>query len=481
MIKRNNHKIAVDIFWYLAGTALPLLTLFLRSPIYTRIFYTEEYGQYSLVHITYTYLSMVQFSWLINSCWRFYLKYKKGEKIKVLNSILFSLFTLSSLVLLVVMIIWSKVSCHPLTIRLVIYGFFFFTSQEALNLLLVPMRIEGKAKRYNLIHSSKAVISFGLLLYLTFIRDYRIEAFYLSAIIVNIAYLLPIAITRLVKKPFAFLSVRKEDFREIFRYGMSGIILNISILILISSDRYIIALFYSKSEVGIYNQIYNLGQISLAAIINVFLNAVNPDLLDTLEQNIKNAGVLIKRFIYMLIYLFLPIAILLSVFSEQLAFIMLGPDFRVAWNIIPYIMFSALIYGLCHFSMMRFRFENRLKVLVLGGVIAAVVNVGMNFIFIPHYGYKWAAYTTLAAYIVMLLYYYVKDSTKFFSDKKYMYAVVTSLILLGMFTGLKNLLHQFQIINTLVVSIIEGVVYLALFYAITLKLNPFYSRSKYAE
>lgn len=48
-------------------------------------------------------------------------------------------------------------------------------------------------------------------------------------------------------------------------------------------------------------------------------------------------------------------------------------------------------------------FYKKTKVIMLASGVASVVNVILNYIFIPRFGYQAAAYTTLVAYIIMAL------------------------------------------------------------------------------
>jgi O-antigen/teichoic acid export membrane protein len=186
----QSKSIVTDAFWYFVGAMIPMLVLFIRSPIYTRIFTPAEYGYYSLVNITFTYLSSLSFAWLTNCAWRYYLQYKNNNRIDNYNQILSVLFICSSIILFLISIIWVFITDNQLLRRLIIYGYIYFSTNELITFAVVPIRIEGKARKYNIINSARAIISFGLLLSLTFIAHIGIDAFFLAGAIVNLAFLL---------------------------------------------------------------------------------------------------------------------------------------------------------------------------------------------------------------------------------------------------------------------------------------------------
>ena len=82
-------------------------------------------------------------------------------------------------------------------------------------------------------------------------------------------------------------------------------------------------------------------------------------------------------------------------------------------------------------------FYGETYIISLGTFIAAAINVGLNFIFIPKYGYIAAAYTTLIGYFIMLVYHF--SIVKFKLKKDFLFPtkwfaiviIVLSLLQLG--------------------------------------------------
>ena len=72
-------------------------------------------------------------------------------------------------------------------------------------------------------------------------------------------------------------------------------------------------------------------------------------------------------------------------------------------NIIPFVAFSYIIYGLYIIMLPGVFFREKTIYLPIATVTGALVNVGLNFIFIPRLGIIGAAYTTIISYAVMVM------------------------------------------------------------------------------
>ena len=116
----DNKKFQKDLFWYLLGSIMPALLSFIRNPIFTRIFTPEEYGYYSIVVHTFSYLSIILFSWIGSCLWRYYFEYRKKNELKTLYSNIISLLLFSSIIVLVIMCFWLSQTDNTLIRKLVL-------------------------------------------------------------------------------------------------------------------------------------------------------------------------------------------------------------------------------------------------------------------------------------------------------------------------------------------------------------------------
>jgi O-antigen/teichoic acid export membrane protein len=275
-MNNKKHKFLFDIAWYFVGGIIPILVGFIRVPIFTRYFTASEYGIYGIILITYTILTLFLFSWLANCIWRFYNKYKNKNELPRLYSNLFLLFIAFSALFTIIAVGWSIGSNEEETKRLVLYVFLQLMVSNLNNYMLIVHRLEENSGLFNTVTMLRAILSFGLQYILTFRLGWRIEAIPSSMIIVEAIISLFLISKFLQTGKIKIGLISKTTLKELFEYAIPGIISNLGLYLLTSSDRYVIALFEEMDKVGIYNQVYNLCQISIMALVNIYLSVINP-------------------------------------------------------------------------------------------------------------------------------------------------------------------------------------------------------------
>ena len=73
---KSGQSLFRDFSWYLLSSFFPLLVGFVKTPVFTRHFSTEDFGNLGIVQVTFSYLGMLLFSWIASILWRYYQKYK---------------------------------------------------------------------------------------------------------------------------------------------------------------------------------------------------------------------------------------------------------------------------------------------------------------------------------------------------------------------------------------------------------------------
>lgn len=461
----NNRKFIQDMGWYLLGTLIPMGVGFIKTPIFTRYFTPEEYGYLGIVTITFSYISIFVYSWLSSCLWRYYNAFKNKNDLKGLYSNLFLIYTGASLAMLLIGVIWYSLADKQIVKQLILLSFFQVLIKEFISLFLIIVRLEGKAIKYNTIHSLRAVMGFAVLYGLTFILQWRITAVLVSAIAVDLLVLLILLLFSREGASISFKKVTTKTLGILFRFGSIGLVSNFFFLLITSSDRYIIALFSDMSTVGIYNQVYNIAQLSVVALVTVFFNTINPKLNKELELNFKGANTLISKYLFAYFLFGMPLITYLSMFPKEIAMILLGPDFRSGYFIMPYIFISSYFYGLFLFIEIKFKFADKLKNIAMGVGLASIVNLAVNFVMIPRFGYQWAAISTLIAYLILILYFYLQDGVGFFSEKYYRNKLLLFTLILACQVLADYWIRAYYTL-TIWQSVVEGVLLLLLFLAL---------------
>ncbi len=464
-----------DFVLYLAGSLVVALVAVIRLPVLTSHFTPADFGIYSLVSITYTYLSMVLYNWLSSCIYRFYNEYREiGKQAELFSNIMF-LFLAASLVLLLVSVSWFLLAGSREVRHLVIPAFCFLFTNQVFSMFLVMYKLQGKALNYNLLQIIQSVFSFLLILVLIFRLDQHIEAIFTGQVLVT-GMLLAVMIlnNRKTVRRISSIWISQAMIWKLIHYGSVGFISAAGIFILISSDRYIIALFEDISRVGIYNQIYQVGQVSVYFLVTVFFNAITPDFNKLLTGFEKNGEKSLMNYLKGFIILLMPVTFYVSLFDRQVAEFLLGTEFRQGYTMIPWIVTGSFIYGLTLFNETKMKFEQKFKPVVRGVATACILNVGLNFLLIPRLGYTAAAVTTFVAYLFLFLFYYVKDDLKFLKDSPLVRIILVSASILAI-QGLADLLIRrimgFNLNKWLTLA--EAIVFLGIYAGMIMRLKLF--------
>lgn len=171
----------------------------------------------------------------------------------------------------------------------------------------------------------------------------------------------------------------------------------LSQVVLSSSDRIMIGQMCSNSDAGIYSIAYSAGMIM--TVLTTSLNStVIPWLYRQLEA--KQYDRVGKVAIELLGLLAIAI-LLMDALAPDLVAILAPSKYGEAMELVPVIaasVFFIFLYSFC--SNIEFFYEQT-NVATVASVLAAVLNVILNALFIPIFGYKAAGYTTLICYFVL--------------------------------------------------------------------------------
>ena len=166
-------------------------------------------------------------------------------------------------------------------------------------------------------------------------------------------------------------------------------------------DIIILALFRSSSEVGFYGLAYRIFE-NLIALPIFFVNALYPIWLADFAKDRKKFLLTFKTSILILAAGSLVVAGLIFLLANFLVLLIGGVDFRPAGQLLQILLLGLPLFYLSAIFMWFLIVIGRQKLLPLiyGG--GAVVNIGLNLIFIPKFGAAGAAAITVVAEFLIL-------------------------------------------------------------------------------
>ena len=170
---------------------------------------------------------------------------------------------------------------------------------------------------------------------------------------------------------------------------LSGSILNLG-------DRIIIQKMVGRTSVALYSVAYNVAMLT-QLVTNAIVQAITPWLYKSLkEKNYEG----INQKIRPIMILVAGLSCVLMLLAPEIVWIFASKEYSSAVSVIPPIAASVFfIYMYNVYSNFEFYFEKKLFI-VIASVSAAVMNIVLNIVFVPLFGYVAAGYTTLFCYAV---------------------------------------------------------------------------------
>lgn len=236
----------------------------------------------------------------------------------------------------------------------------------------------------------------------------------------------------------------------------------LSATILNQSDRVMIGMYCGKTKTAFYNLAYTISFMML-----VITNAVKSSLDPYFYQVIKKGeGVeqLSKR-INQLFFIVIFLCVVSIAIAPELILVFAPVDYYEARYVIPPLAVSVFfIFAYNVFSCVEF-YYGKTKEIMLISSLGAFVNVGLNFILIPVFGYIIASYTTLISYIIFALGHFrvswrlAKNHglEKIYKIKRILLLFVLVLIIMGVFVCLYDYITvRYFVLIFFLIFIVKG-------------------------
>lgn len=395
--------------YYIVGEGLSKGIIFLLLAFYTNILGKEDFGKLALF-----WVSVPLFSVLIDLSQRSYVKYfyinNDGQKTTKLIAAIKYFCLLSALLLLVIFYGKNYLGyffIDEISDYFILFSALFFAIIE---LYLSFFQIKGDFKSYNFVFILRNAFPYVAAAFVLQFFSGDVYSFMKVQLFIFIIVALFLSKKDILNKvPFdKFVTLIKPSIK----FSAPFIPAILSVLALSFADRFIINYYYSEVEVAEYTVAYTVSSIFMA-----FFLATNKMwqkfILESLKANdltkiIKNTKV------YLVIVLVIAIAIVLM--RSYLVSIMSNSSYFVILDIIPTIIIGMYFYFLYTvLSNIPFYYKDTVF-MALPAIIAATLNILLNFILIPIYGYKVAALATTISYFTEFIVIYVICLKKYKTD-----------------------------------------------------------------
>jgi O-antigen/teichoic acid export membrane protein len=409
----NEHKLFTQRIGLIGITNLLLsLSGIILLPILTKNIPIEEYGIWVQISVTIGLIPAVVMLGLPYTMVRFLAAAKKREEIQegfysIACIVLFTSAIASLLLFLFSKPIAASLFDNNLTIARILPLIVFFACLNGI--LLNFFRTFQQIKRYSIFHFIQTYLNVALVAYFV-LSGYGIFGAIIGLLISSSFVFLIMA--SLIISEIGINIPKFTHIREYLTFGLPTVPGNLSTWMVNSSDRYVIGIFLGTAFVGYYSPGYTMGNMinMFLAPLVFMLPAVLSKYYD--ENNMDEVKSVLRYSLKYFLLLAIPSVFGLSLLSKPILTILSTPEIALQGYLMQIIML-----------------EKKTKIVGTIWIIAAILNLGLNLIFIPYIGILGAAIATLIAFAFAFI------LTSFYSFKYFKFDLGFHFILKSIFAS----------------------------------------------
>lgn len=383
---------------YTIGNILIKGINFLTLPIFSRILSPEEFGVYN-TFVSYDTILFVILGLALHTSIRSANLEFRGQIDRYISSI--SLLYIGNAILFLGIValfyrpIANLLGIPPIAVVLLVLGSF---SSALISLYNTRLSLDYAYKKYLVISGCSSALNIGvsLVLILTAFRDQRALGRMVGAMVplFLIAVILLISMYRR-EKPRA----NRAYWRFGIGYSLPIIPHGISQVLLAQFGRIMIRSMEGDRPAGIYSLAGNI-KLVLTIITDSVATAWTTWFYDRMDEGDSKA---IQKRAIQLMGLFFILTVGLMALSPELILILGGKEYDLAKFVaIPMVM-DAFILFLYNIIVPSEYYSKKTAFIMVGTMVAAVINIALNYVFIQKYGFLAVGYTTLFAYVCYLV------------------------------------------------------------------------------
>lgn len=447
----NASTIAKASLWFVLVTVIDNAISVLTQPFINRILSVEEvgvYGSYMSWHSIFAVIATLNLYCGILEV----LLTKEAENKKQIVKSLATLSLAISFIFFGICILFIK----PISTLLKLKPEYFIVmgisiiAEAVIQFWCVPKRYEYSYKEYSYLMVGlfffKSVLSVALAYFM-----YKDRAFgrMLGMTIPSVAAAIVLGKTVFGRSETQGIT---EYWKQALKFNIPLLPHYLSSILLASSDRVMIQRLCGDKEAGLYTVAYSFAGLTLI-VFQALNSAYSPYALQAIQEE-RYEG--LRKETNILITCSVTFSILLILFVPEGLFLLGGTNYIETAKLIP-ILISGIFFSSFYlvFSNVEFVFEKTRYVFPIT-LLGATVNILLNFIFIPLWGYEVAAYTTLIGYIIIAVAHYI--ASKKISNKPYFDIKMIMLEMICLLVTSIACIYLYDLPNIIRYIIIAGVV-----------------------
>jgi O-antigen/teichoic acid export membrane protein len=388
-------KLITDIFIFGVGALGSKFIVFFLLPLYTNILSDAEYGIADLVFTTGQLLVPIVSLAIFNGLLRYGLspEYKK-EEVWQCASIIFALGCVFTVILMPLFSLYKPISQWRW--YLCLYTISYFASQNT----FVYLKVKDRNKMYSILSILQALLLVLLNILFLAILGMGIRGYLLSSIISFIVTSVVAFWAGNMANGLCCYSFNKSLMKKMILYSLPFILNDISWWVIHSSDKIMIEWLLGSALLGIYTAASKIPSL-INAVASIFTQAWG--LSSIKEYDSTNDIHFYSRVFQCFSTAIFGVCICIIAVIKPFMSIYVGSGFSDSWRYVPLLLVSATFAAISSFAGSMYGAMKKSKNIMTTTLIAGIINVIINYIFIKMCGVWGAIIGTVTAYLVVAI------------------------------------------------------------------------------
>jgi len=374
---------------------------FISIPIFTRLLVPSEYGVLAIFSSFVAIFVIISGLGIRGAVTRYY--YEKTDDFDQFygSNILFVLVWIILLSFLLFIFRDDLIKFFKVPLAVIYFGIGVILFSTIFEIYQAYLQASKQSKRIARLNIFQAISGLILAIIITLLlKEDRYYGKIIAQIIVGFSFFVYslVYILKIAKINFTFSYVKYSLI-----FGIPVVFHLLSQYVLSSFDRVIINQLVGTKETGLYSFAYKVGM--LQNIISMgMLRAWTPIFYEKLNSNqyndINNLAKKYAKIIYI-------VALTLILFSREFVIILADKKYYASLNVVPIVVISYVFFFLYAMYVNYAFYYKKTYLIAVFTIIAGSINIGLNYLLIPKYGYQAAAWTTLISYGCLFVLHYL--------------------------------------------------------------------------
>lgn len=410
MAESTIKRLLVQASHYSLGGLAGMIAGLITFPLLTRLFTLEDYGAMNLVAATLTMSVALGKLGVQHSILRYQSEIVSGKSPFTLGQLYSTtLFGMGASALVVMLGLSGLVHAAPgligaerLRLLFSIASFLILVQvleSSIVNLLRAEQRTAAMVK-YTIV---KKYLSLGLMLGAVLLIAPSLSWFYGAQVVAELLALLGLArvffgkdskthpTPREFSRPL-YLGLLKFGIPMMLGHELAGIVLSVG-------DRYVIEGMLGPAALGLYGAAYNLCMYVQGLVIASIGAAIMPMYMRTYdEKGAEETSAFVSRSLRTYVLFAAPVIAGLGAVGSELLPSLASEKYAAAASVLPWVIAGMVCEGMNPMLGAGLFIHRRTRTIMAIVIFSAALNLGLNFVLIPHFGITGSAMATLAAY-----------------------------------------------------------------------------------